>query len=1150
MNFLPTNKKTEKNYNLPILEHENNSYLVDKNESDIIEKETLLTELAPINNWVTSISALGAKRYHVRYKALAVNSKNSVKKESYGKIQLKITFFDNDRYDHLIKSQNNEEDLKEIETRCHKKWYGIRNYNERCKKYSINKLFQIFCRFNPIIRYNGIIFSTNIDYCCPMKFLHNTSFILSDVKIENYSPQNNISLYQRISKFCENADFSESNSVISSYRGIIDIYKSFFAKKYDTRKFSVTGKYSNRRAFQTDFVENILNIFIILPIKPGDQHRYSKPQQSYRKNNHATNEKGSEYSKSYDQNDKKYPNKGYKNFEQSGSKNQNGNSRETNNISRMILTNYFKINFIENKKIVHYVLSVIPEPSSSLIQKIVTKKYIDIIISKNKPIPFVWDGHTNIFTAEKIEHCPIENIYNICREKENFFDVELKHIRSYETSKFKDLSKEEYLDVKQAIEIITKNMTPTNLIIGANTYISFTVDSSDLSVNAEGFKSKLHRSQHNNDFYLNIDYNHTKISLYGDITKNIIPLVIKNLFNQNSHNDIDAYFQNKDFVAKLNSILESFCYLFIFIENKARFLHLSSIKKIITLSNKNSYEHEFEWEYGGNKKRTNTLDYYELRYNIILKYPKLPLLQIEPKNKNIYMPIELAEIIINKIIPKNDSTTKKYSDRSRINSKDILKPNVRYSKSIEMARELQELNSIALESFGMKISAEMLSIDYNTDGTKYKTQIESIPQIKAYVFYFVHDKTSKYLCESLKDMLKNSIIFTYKELPPNFDFNNINFERLKNYFNQYDFHEISLIVVMLNDPLISSDYGLLKTYFDVNIGIPSQFITRKTRSSGFPPVIRNITRKILFKIGAELKYCKSHFNLKEFTNDSILLMGADVSHPTHSFGENIKRQLSFGSVVSSIDSNFSKYVSFPFVNPGRKETIENMHYLTTRAIEEYKNYNAKYPKKIIMFRDGLSESQISNSAKEEITSMKQALKEIFTNSEIPNITFISVQKRHHTRFYPKNDKSNNCTNGTIIQNSTICDENCFYILSHKSNLGTAKASQYRIIINDNKYSISQLQTLAHALCWNFARCETPVSLPSPTYYAHLSAYRYSLYNACFKKFDKMYDKEIDKFFSNLETASNTLKDSQCSKNYINYVLKKISLMDKIALKMY
>ncbi|KAI1243657.1 hypothetical protein IHE44_0001291 [Lamprotornis superbus] len=113
----------------------------------------------------------------------------------------------------------------------------------------------------------------------------------------------------------------------------------------------------------------------------------------------------------------------------------------------------------------------------------------------------------------------------------------------------------------------------------------------------------------------------------------------------------------------------------------------------------------------------------------------------------------------------------------------------------------------------------------------------------------------------------------------------------------------------------------------------------------------------------------------------------------------------------------------------------------------------------------------------------------------PGITFIVVQKRHHTRLFctDKNErvgKSGNIPAGTTVDTKiTHPSEFDFYLCSHAGIQGTSRPSHYHVLWDDNRFSSDELQILTYQLCHTYVRCTRSVSIPAPAYYAHLVAFR-------------------------------------------------------------
>jgi len=72
---------------------------------------------------------------------------------------------------------------------------------------------------------------------------------------------------------------------------------------------------------------------------------------------------------------------------------------------------------------------------------------------------------------------------------------------------------------------------------------------------------------------------------------------------------------------------------------------------------------------------------------------------------------------------------------------------------------------------------------------------------------------------------------------------------------------------------------------------------------------------------------------------------------------------------------------------------------------------------------------------------------------------------------------------------------CYFFSSNKvkqfvtSPQGTSRPTHYHVLYDDNNFTADRLQQLTYQLCHVYARCTRSVSIPAPTYYAHLAAFR-------------------------------------------------------------
>ena len=80
-----------------------------------------------------------------------------------------------------------------------------------------------------------------------------------------------------------------------------------------------------------------------------------------------------------------------------------------------------------------------------------------------------------------------------------------------------------------------------------------------------------------------------------------------------------------------------------------------------------------------------------------------------------------------------------------------------------------------------------------------------------------------------------------------------------------------------------------------------------------------------------------------------------------------------------------------------EEVIKDMKNVTKHLLLQFFKQNGKRkPEKLIMFRDGCSEGQFLTVLANELVAIQDACRELEENYK-PAITYLVVQKRHHTR---------------------------------------------------------------------------------------------------------------------------------------------------------
>lgn len=227
-----------------------------------------------------------------------------------------------------------------------------------------------------------------------------------------------------------------------------------------------------------------------------------------------------------------------------------------------------------------------------------------------------------------------------------------------------------------------------------------------------------------------------------------------------------------------------------------------------------------------------------------------------------------------------------------------------------------------------------------------------------------------------------------------------------------------------------------------------------------------------------------------------------MTHPP--VGDN--RKPSIAAVVGSQDAHPSRYAATVRVQQHRQEIIQDLSAMVKEhLVMFYKSTGGYKPHRIIMYRDGVSEGQFPHVLQHELTAIREACIKLEPDYK-PGITFIVVQKRHHTRLFCADKKEQSGKSGNIPAGTTVDigithpTEFDFYLCSHQGIQGTSRPSHYHVLWDDNRFEADELQQLTYQLCHTYVRCTRSVSIPAPAYYAHLVAFR-SRYHLVEKEHD-------------------------------------------------
>ena len=300
--------------------------------------------------------------------------------------------------------------------------------------------------------------------------------------------------------------------------------------------------------------------------------------------------------------------------------------------------------------------------------------------------------------------------------------------------------------------------------------------------------------------------------------------------------------------------------------------------------------------------------------------------------------------------------------------------------------------------------------------------------------------------------------------------------------------DLDLIVAIVNRD--GYDYRVVKRLGDPvgGVAVTTQCVLSDTvQRKCNPATISNLCLKINARMGGMNSIIDLGTRPKVIQGMPVIIFGADVTHPR----SDDTTSPSIASVVASVDLEGGRYRALHHNQKHRQEIIADLKDMTKEHLKAFRICTKKKPVKIIFYRDGVSEGQFDAVRFEEIAALQKACRELEGGYQ-PKITFIVVQKRHHTRFFPKDGKDagkgKNVPPGTIVDREiTHPTQHDFYLCSHAAIQGTSRPCHYHVLWDDSDFSANDLQTFSYQLCHMFWRCNRSVSYPAPTYYAHRDA---------------------------------------------------------------
>jgi len=279
---------------------------------------------------------------------------------------------------------------------------------------------------------------------------------------------------------------------------------------------------------------------------------------------------------------------------------------------------------------------------------------------------------------------------------------------------------------------------------------------------------------------------------------------------------------------------------------------------------------------------------------------------------------------------------------------------------------------------------------------------------------------------------------------------------------------VCIVFPMLSD----ARYMRVKKLCCIEYPVPSQVVVLKTINKP-DNVLRTVAQKIVLqmncKLGGEL--WRLSIPIKK-----MMVVGIDVYHKTE------KKYKSLAGFVSSLNNDQTRWYSKVCFQMMGQELTDTLKIAFQQALKKYQEVNNYLPDKIFIYRDGVSDGQLSVVADHEVVQLKSVF-EMFPDYK--------PKKRISTRIfaYVNNREQTNPIPGAIIDHSiTSKDLFDFYLVSQHVNQGTVTPTHYIVVYDDSNFKPDQLQRLSYKMTHLYFNWSGTIRVPAPCQYAHKLAF--------------------------------------------------------------
>ncbi|KFV70772.1 Piwi-like 2, partial [Dryobates pubescens] len=256
-------------------------------------------------------------------------------------------------------------------------------------------------------------------------------------------------------------------------------------------------------------------------------------------------------------------------------------------------------------------------------------------------------------------------------------------------------------------------------------------------------------------------------------------------------------------------------------------------------------------------------------------------------------------------------------------------------------------------------------------------------------------------------------------------------------------------------------YAAIKKLCCLHAPVPSQVINALslgTQLNKMRAVVHKVLLQINCKLGGEL-------------------WGVDIPLVRRGGRENQP------SWLEALSAAGCKFLGVVFQMP-HQEIADSLQLLLLDALQRFHEVNHLLPQKIVLYRDGVADSQLDTVLKYEIPQLQKCFGSF--HSYQPSMVVMVVQKKISTKFYTLlGEQVGSPLPGTVVDHTITSSEwQDFFLLAHHSRQGCSNPTRYVCLLNTTSLSWENLQRLTFKLCHLYWNWPGTIRVPALCKYAH------------------------------------------------------------------